>query len=227
MGTQQSGPANCVRPDDQAFRPGSRRFARRSDRHGRLVPARNRTPAARRGAREVGCRLAATLVWAAVLIAAVVGILTLIGVTAGNVVAAAAGLTLATVLWLPVTRRWNARAHVCWATTTYVFVVYLVFIVWWTFASHLGIAGDVGGMLLWLLELVAAGLGCAYWNRSITRTTRSRCSTTTPTTSSCGGRSRHGVGSTACSSFTRAIAPVTSRARSTTRSKTWSAIRAS
>ena len=107
-------------------------------------------------------RLGATLVWAAVLIAAVVGILGLIGVTAGNIVAAAAGLTLATVVWLPVTRRWNARAHVCWATTTYVFVVYLVFMMWWTFASHLGIAGDVGGMLLWLLELVAAGLGCAY-----------------------------------------------------------------
>ena len=64
--------------------------------------------------------------------------------------------------WLPVTRRWNARAHVCWATTTYVFVVYLVFMLWWTFASHLGITGDVGGTLLWLLELVAAVLGCAY-----------------------------------------------------------------
>ena len=63
-------------------------------------------------------RLAATLVWAAVLIGAVVGILALVGVTAGNLVAATAGLTLATVLWLPVTRRWNARAHVCWATTT-------------------------------------------------------------------------------------------------------------
>ena len=60
------------------------------------------------------------------------------------------------------TRRWNARAHVCWATTTYVFVVYLVFMLWWTFASHLGITGDVGGTLLWLLELVAAVLGCAY-----------------------------------------------------------------
>ncbi len=33
---------------------------------------------------------------------------------------------------------------------------------WWTFASHLGVTGDVGGTLLWLLELVAAPLGCAY-----------------------------------------------------------------
>ena len=107
-------------------------------------------------------RLARALIWAAVLIAAVVGILALMGVTAGHIAAAAIGLTLACVVWLPVTRRWNARAHVCWATSTYVFVVYLAFMVWWTFASHLGITGDVGGMMLWLLELVAAGLGCAY-----------------------------------------------------------------
>jgi cellulose synthase/poly-beta-1,6-N-acetylglucosamine synthase-like glycosyltransferase len=33
---------------------------------------------------------------------------------------------------------------------------------WWTFASHLGIAGTLGGLLLWLLEVVAAFLGCAY-----------------------------------------------------------------
>ncbi len=107
-------------------------------------------------------RLGATVVWAAILIATVVAILALIGVTAGNIVAAAVGLAVASVVWLPITRRWNARAHVCWATTTYVFVVYLVFMLWWTFASHLGITGDVGGTLLWLLELVAAALGCAY-----------------------------------------------------------------
>ncbi len=107
-------------------------------------------------------RLAATLAWGSILIAVVVGILALIGVTAGNIAAGAAGLVLAVVAWLPVTRRWNARAHVCWATTTYVFVVYLVFMLWWTFASHLGITGDVGGTLLWLLELLAAVLGCAY-----------------------------------------------------------------
>ena len=68
-------------------------------------------------------RLAATLVWAAILIAVVVAILALLGVTAVNIAAAAAGLVLASVVWLPVTRRWNARAHLCWATTTYVFVV--------------------------------------------------------------------------------------------------------
>jgi cellulose synthase/poly-beta-1,6-N-acetylglucosamine synthase-like glycosyltransferase len=33
---------------------------------------------------------------------------------------------------------------------------------WWTFASHLGPAGTIGGVVLWLLELAAAALGAAY-----------------------------------------------------------------
>jgi cellulose synthase/poly-beta-1,6-N-acetylglucosamine synthase-like glycosyltransferase len=107
-------------------------------------------------------RLAATVIWSVVLNAAIAGILAAIGVTAGNVEAAAIGLAVASLVWLPLTRRWNARAHVCWATTTYLFAVYLVFMLWWTFASHLGVAGDIGGLLLWLLEVIAAGLGCAY-----------------------------------------------------------------
>ena len=107
-------------------------------------------------------RLTATVIWTTVLIAAIDGILAAVGVTAGNIEVATVGLAVASLMWLPVTRRWNARAHVCWATTTYVFAVYLAFMLWWTFASHLGVAGDVGGSLLWLLEVVAAGLGCAY-----------------------------------------------------------------
>ena len=107
-------------------------------------------------------RFALALLWSAILIAAVGVLLALIGVTTGNIEASVIGLALATLVWLPMSRRWNARAHVCWATTTYVFAVYLAFMVWWTFASHLGIAGTVGGLLLWALEVVAAFLGCAY-----------------------------------------------------------------
>jgi cellulose synthase/poly-beta-1,6-N-acetylglucosamine synthase-like glycosyltransferase len=33
---------------------------------------------------------------------------------------------------------------------------------WWTFVSDLGVAGTIGGLILWLLELFAAFLGCAY-----------------------------------------------------------------
>src|SRR5437868_7136343 len=68
-------------------------------------------------------RLMSALLATAGLIAAVVLILALIGATAGHIGAAAVGLALASFAWLPVTRRWNARAHVCWAATTYVFVV--------------------------------------------------------------------------------------------------------
>ena len=83
-----------------------------------FVPTGRRARRAEERAKWIA-RLACALLWAAVLIAAVVGILALIGVTAGNIAAAAIGLTLACLVWLPVTRRWNARAHVCWATSTY------------------------------------------------------------------------------------------------------------
>jgi cellulose synthase/poly-beta-1,6-N-acetylglucosamine synthase-like glycosyltransferase len=96
------------------------------------------------------------------LIAAVAEILALIGVTGHNIVAAAVGLAIASALWLPLTRSWSVRAHLCWASTTYLFAVYLVFMAWWTLASHLGAAGTIGGLVLWFLELVAAVLGCTY-----------------------------------------------------------------
>ena len=129
-----------------------------------FLPATGRVGRARRAEARSNriARLTAALAWSVILVAAVVGILDAIGVTVANLEAAAAGLVVACLVWLPVTRRWNARAHVCWATTTYVFVVYLAFMAWWTFASHLGLTGDIGGMVLWLLEVVAATLGCAY-----------------------------------------------------------------
>ena len=84
------------------------------------------------------------LVWTAILVAALAAGLGLLGVTSRNVEVAAAGLALASVAWLPVTRRWGSRGHLCWAATTYLFVAYLAFMLWWTFASHLGIAGTAG-----------------------------------------------------------------------------------
>ncbi len=126
-----------------------------------FVPTDRRFGRAEEFAKQAA-RLVSALLWSAGLIAVVAGILAAIGATAGHIEGAVAGLALACVVWLPVTRRWSARAHVCWAATTYVFAIYLAFMAWWTFASHLGIAGDIGGMLLWLLEVVAAFLGCAY-----------------------------------------------------------------
>jgi cellulose synthase/poly-beta-1,6-N-acetylglucosamine synthase-like glycosyltransferase len=90
-------------------------------------------------------------------------------------------VVVASLVWLPVTRRWNARGHLCWSSTIFLFVVYLAFVLRWTFDSGLGLAGTVGGLLLWLLEVFAAILACAYlweicdalgsehWRRRLTR----------------------------------------------------------
>jgi glycosyltransferase involved in cell wall biosynthesis len=102
------------------------------------------------------------LVWTAILGAALAGALHLLGVTTRNIEAAVAALALASIAWLPLTGRWGARGHLCWATTTFVFVVYLAFMLWWTFASDLGVAGTAAGLVLWLLEVAAAALGAAY-----------------------------------------------------------------
>src|SRR5919201_960488 len=126
-----------------------------------FLPATSRVRPVEERWRRMG-RAVLKLVWTAILVAALAGALELIGVTTRNIEAAGAGLALASVVWLPVTGRWGARGHLCWATTTYVFVVYLVFMLWWTFASDLGVAGTAGALVLWLLEAAAAGLGCAY-----------------------------------------------------------------
>jgi hypothetical protein len=128
-------------------------------------------------------RLAFALTGTVILAAAVAGVLRLLGATEHNLVAGAAGVVVASLVWLPVTRRWSARAHVCWATTVFLFVVYLVYAIEWTFHSNLGPVSTVGGVLLWLLEVFAAVLSCAYlwelcdalgtqhWRRRITPST--------------------------------------------------------
>jgi cellulose synthase/poly-beta-1,6-N-acetylglucosamine synthase-like glycosyltransferase len=128
-------------------------------------------------------RLAFAVAGTAVLAAIATGVLMLLGESEHNTIAGAAGLTVGSLVWLPVTRRWTARAHLCWATSIFLFVVYLAFVLDWTFASHLGVASTVGGLLLWLCEVFAALLACAYlweicdalgseyWRRRVTATT--------------------------------------------------------
>ena len=53
-------------------------------------------------------------------------------------------------------------AHVAWACGVYLFVAYLAYLLWWTFASHLGPVSTVGGVLLWVLEAFTSFLACAY-----------------------------------------------------------------
>ena len=97
-----------------------------------------------------------------VFAAAAAGVLYLLKATEANLVIGGAAVALAGLLWLPVTRNWSPRAHLCWASSTYLFAVYLVYALEWTFASHLGAASTVGGVLLWCLEVVAALMCCAY-----------------------------------------------------------------
>jgi cellulose synthase/poly-beta-1,6-N-acetylglucosamine synthase-like glycosyltransferase len=118
-----------------------------------------------------------------VLAALVAEALRLFGVSTRNLVAGVAGVVVASLIWLPVTRRWNARAHLCWASSVFLFVVYLTFALEWTFQSHLGPASTVGGVLLWVFEVFAALMSTAYlweicdalgtedWRRRVTRTT--------------------------------------------------------
>ena len=144
-----------------------------------FVRARPRARVA--GAWAASRRFILALVGTAVLAAVAAGVLRLLHATEHNLVAGVAGLLVASLIWLPVTRRWSARAHLCWSSSVFLFVVYLVFALNWTFESHLGPASTAGGVLLWVLEVFAALLSCAYlweicdalgtedWRRRITR----------------------------------------------------------
>jgi cellulose synthase/poly-beta-1,6-N-acetylglucosamine synthase-like glycosyltransferase len=119
-----------------------------------------------------------------VLAVAVAVTLRLLGASQHNLAAGVAGVVFASLIWMPLTRRWSARAHMCWASSVFLFVVFLTYALEWTFDSHLGLASTAGGVLLWLLEVFAALLCCAYlweicdalgtehWQRRITPTTR-------------------------------------------------------
>ena len=122
-------------------------------------------------------RVILTIAGSAVLAAAAAGVLRLLNATRGNIILGAAAVIVVGLAWLPLTRNWLPRAELCWATTTYLFAVYLVFAIEWTFYSHLGAASTAGGVLLWCLEVAAVlmsytylwelcdTLGTAHWRR--------------------------------------------------------------
>jgi cellulose synthase/poly-beta-1,6-N-acetylglucosamine synthase-like glycosyltransferase len=107
-------------------------------------------------------RFGFAIIGTAVLVAVVVVALRLLGDSQHLAIEGAAGLAVSSLVWLPVTRRWNARGHLCWSSSIFLFVVYLAFVLQWTFDSHLGPASTAGGLLLWVFELFAAFLACAY-----------------------------------------------------------------
>ncbi|HUY50115.1 MAG TPA: hypothetical protein VMV92_31160 [Streptosporangiaceae bacterium] len=68
---------------------------------------RTRTAGAWPATRQFAFAVAGT----AVLAAIVAAVLRLLGVTERNTIAGVAGLVVGSLIWLPVTRRWNARGH--------------------------------------------------------------------------------------------------------------------
>jgi cellulose synthase/poly-beta-1,6-N-acetylglucosamine synthase-like glycosyltransferase len=127
---------------------------------GLLIPWRHRARTA--GAWPTARRLVLAAGATVVLAAFVVGALRLLGDSQHLAIEAASGFLAASLVWLPVTRRWKARAHLCWSSAIFLFVVYLAFVFEWTLDSGLGLAGTIGGLVLWLLELFASLLACAY-----------------------------------------------------------------
>ncbi|HEY7144245.1 MAG TPA: glycosyltransferase [Streptosporangiaceae bacterium] len=148
---------------------------------GLFMPARRRRRAA--GFWPAARRLTLAVAGTALLAAAVAVALQLLSVSRPNLIAGVAGIIAASAAWLPVTRRWNGRAHLCWASSVFLFVIYLAFALDWTLTSGLGLASTAGGVVLWLLEVFAAilttaylweicdALGTEHWRRRVTATT--------------------------------------------------------
>src|SRR5499425_2360686 len=148
-----------------------------------LLPAR--TPDGRPGAWSATRRFVLAVVGTVVLVALVAVVLKfLLGVNRHNLIVGIAGVTVASLVWLPATRQWSARAHLCWSTSVFLFVIYLAYALEWTINSNLGPGSTFGGLLLWAFELFAAIMSCAYlweicdalgterWRRRITPQTR-------------------------------------------------------
>jgi hypothetical protein len=144
-----------------------------------FVPARMRRPISTRW--PAVRRLVLALAGTAVLAGVVAVVLVVNGVSRTDIVVTLGAYAAHSVVWLPTTRQRNARGHLCSASSVFLFVAYLAFILQWTFASRLGAASTIGGLLLWVLEMFAAVLACAYlwelcdtlgterWRRRVTR----------------------------------------------------------
>jgi hypothetical protein len=131
-------------------------------------------------------RLAMALLGTAALAGAAYVVLRALHVPPGRATTAVVVFALTSVAWLPVTRRWSGRAHLTWASSQFLFLAYLVFILQWTVASGLGFWTVAGGLLLWVFEVVAGvlasaylwelcdTLGSEYWRRRVTRSMSDR-----------------------------------------------------
>ncbi len=125
-----------------------------------FVPARRRLRTA--GAWPASRRFVTALLGTLLLDGLLVAFLRVLDVSRSDALVAAIAVAVTSLFWMPATRRWNARAHLCWASCLLLYVGYLSFILDWTLRSHLGVGSTIGGIILWLLELVAGLLASAY-----------------------------------------------------------------
>jgi cellulose synthase/poly-beta-1,6-N-acetylglucosamine synthase-like glycosyltransferase len=107
-------------------------------------------------------RLSSALVATCALGVIAIGVSLWAGTRPFDAVVSAISFVVFSALWIPVTRRWNGRAHACWTACMFLYAAYLAFIVDWTLHSNLGVGGTVGGVLLWALEVVAGLFAAAY-----------------------------------------------------------------
>ena len=128
---------------------------------GLVMPVKRQARTAAGAWRAIG-RVVLAVAATTALAAAAAVLLSLLGVSGPGRAAGIAGVVFASLAWLPVTRRWNARAQLCWASSIFLAVVYLAVALGWTFAGRSGAVGTAGGVLLWLFELFGAVLSCAY-----------------------------------------------------------------
>src|SRR4051794_2215257 len=85
-------------------------------------------------------RLTLAVIGTVILAAAVTAVLReFLHATRQNLMTGAAVVVFASLIWMPATRRWSARAHVCWASSVFLFVVYLAYALDWTLTSNLGL----------------------------------------------------------------------------------------
>src|SRR5215469_11886023 len=113
---------------------------------GLLVQARRRVRTA--GAWPAIRRFSFAICGTVILAAIVVAVLRLLGDSQHLAIDGAAGLAASSLIWLPITRRWNARGHLCWSSTIFLFVVYLSFLPQWSSDSRLAVLSAVGGRQL-------------------------------------------------------------------------------
>jgi cellulose synthase/poly-beta-1,6-N-acetylglucosamine synthase-like glycosyltransferase len=107
-------------------------------------------------------RFALAIIGTVVMLAIGGGVLRLDHYKLSSVEVITAVLLVVSLAWLPFTRRWNARAHLCWSMNVALFAFYLAFMFEWTLESPLGLPGRIGAFVLLALEAFAAVLSCAY-----------------------------------------------------------------